>query len=280
MNNQYDSVLTDDGSFTLKSVEFDESMHTSAGAFEESVIKYIQPTLYFNKAKRHLAVLDIGFGIGYNICALLYEWKKQKDKPFLTIISLEKDRSVLPYLTNLKFSDERDLIYEQVKKAFFAEHFEQEGFTINMRFGDARQSVVQLEKEKHLFDAIFQDAFSPGKNPELWSLEYFGVLKQLLRDDGVLSTYSSAPQVRRAMIEAGFRISKAQSTGKKKEGTLASVLAPLDYFSNDEISEIFDNYKSTVFRDFGLDQQRDCILKQRIEAMAESRKFHQSCQCR
>jgi tRNA U34 5-methylaminomethyl-2-thiouridine-forming methyltransferase MnmC len=55
------------------------------------------------------------------------------------------------------------------------------------------------------FDAIFFDPFSRSKNPELWSAEVFGRLKDLLAEDGCLLTYAGGKKVREMMRTAELK---------------------------------------------------------------------------
>jgi protein-L-isoaspartate O-methyltransferase len=55
-----------------------------------------------------LNVLDIGFGLGYNILALVSEAKNRNLKKNINIISLEKERELLPFMEEIFFDDYRD----------------------------------------------------------------------------------------------------------------------------------------------------------------------------
>ena len=279
MSDLYSLVKTGDGSSTLRANEFGEAMHTDAGAYEESVVKHVRACGRIISGTNPLAVLDVGFGIGYNLCALLTEWSHLDLKPPLSIISLEKDRSVAECFDSLHFSDERDEWFSVVKKAFLEENLEGLGFSISMMFGDARKSVQSLAEQHRLFDVVFQDAFSPGKNPELWSLDYFRIIRRIMNDDGILTTYSAAPQVRRAMAEAGLRIAKGISTGRKKEGTIASPSRMKEEMTREEMESLAAEIKSVPYRDETLNSARDTILNRRISEMAEIREDRQSSKC-
>lgn len=276
MNNLYSLVETADGSSTVRSTIFQEAMHSDAGAYEESIVKHVHACGKLGIVSDSLDVLDVGFGIGYNICALMNEWAALETKPILNIVSLELDSSVSEFLYSLRFNDGRDTWFDIVKDAFRNGSVSGDGYRIRIMFGDARKSIRQLNDDGMNFDAVFQDAFSPGKNPELWTLDYFLILRKLIRDDGVLTTYSAAPQIRRALMEAGFKIAKSRSTGKKKEGTIASPHAQLDYLDTAAVREILSLGKSTVYRDETLDTDRDNILNRRIMEMARIREDHRS----
>ena len=248
MSDRYTAVPTADGSCTLKSEEFGESMHTDSGAYEESVVKHVRACGRIVSGPGPLCVLDVGFGIGYNLCALLEEWSRLDERPALHITSLEFDRSAAECFSALSFNDARDRWYDIVKKGFIDGRFDGDGFTMRFMFGDARRSIGILAEEGAVFGVVFQDAFSPGKNPELWTLDYFRIVRNIMKSDGVMTTYSAAPQIRRAMSEAGFRIARGVSTGKKKEGTIASPSLLSDELSDDEIKELLSEIKSTPYR--------------------------------
>ncbi len=71
------------------------------------------------------------------------------------------------------------------------------------------------------FDIVYQDAFSPSANPILWTKEYFEDIKELMSEDGILTTYSTALKTRLALFENGFKvyINKGE---KFRNATLAS----------------------------------------------------------
>lgn len=279
MSDLFTTIPTADGSYTVKSSHFGESMHTDAGAYEESVIKHVRACGRIVSGSKTLDVLDVGFGIGYNLCALLEVWSCLERRPPLRIVSLEMDRSVSSCFSELRFNDGRDRWYDLVKIGFIDGHLEGDGFTMTFLYGDARKSVSMLASERAQFDIVFQDAFSPGKNPELWSLDYFHVIRNLMKSDAVLTTYSAAPQIRRAMAESGLKIARGVSTGKKKEGTIASPSPLENQLTDGEMKELFSEIKGTPYRDENLDADRERILARRIDEMAEIRKDRRSSQC-
>ncbi len=63
-------VLTQDGSYSLKSVLFQENFHSIQGALEETKIKFTNPSALHRFKDKYLNVLDICFGLGYNSASL------------------------------------------------------------------------------------------------------------------------------------------------------------------------------------------------------------------
>ncbi|MBN1499291.1 MAG: hypothetical protein JW982_04010 [Spirochaetes bacterium] len=268
-NDKYKMVVTEDGSSSLYSENFTELMHTRHGAFNESLEKHVIPSLILNKEKKQLNVLDIGFGMGYNILALLTEIKKNQ---CIHIDSFEFDRGYIEFLRNLQFNDEKDIYYSKIFSAFENGTYSDGIISISVHFGDARTSLLNLLNNGRLYDAVFQDPFSPSKNCELWTLDYFKLIYKLMCDDAVLTTYSNAFQVRRAMSEAGFYLARNVNSSFRKEGTLCfKKRGLLPEISDQELLEIINNYKSVPFRDDTLKADREYIAEERRKEIVRNK---------
>ena len=81
------------------------------------------------------------------------------------------------------------------------------------------------------------------------------------------------------MAEAGLKIARVVSTGRKKEGTIASPSPLENELTDAEMKELFSEIKGTPYRDENLDADRERILARRIDEMAEIRKDRRSSQC-
>jgi hypothetical protein len=68
------------------------------------------------------------------------------------------------------------------------------------------------------------DAFSPAKNPAMWSLPLFTKLFQLLDPQCpcALPTYSRSTILRVTLLLAGFFVGVGHPTGEKEETTIAA----------------------------------------------------------
>jgi queuine tRNA-ribosyltransferase len=71
---------------------------------------------------------------------------------------------------------------------------------------------------------IMFDAFSPARNPAMWTLPVFQNLFRLLDPARgcVLTTYSRSTMVRVALLLAGFFVGRGHPTGLKEETTVAA----------------------------------------------------------
>jgi len=274
--NKFSLIQTEDGTSTIYYDEYSEAMHSTSGAYEESLLKHIYPSRILEQSPGEINVLDIGFGMGYNVLALVAELEKINYPGRVNVISLERDRSYLSLLDTIRFNDDRDHIYNDIKRAFSHGEKSRGNISIKIILGDARDSLARLENME--FHALFQDPFSPFKNPELWSLEYFSRIYEITSSTGILTTYSSAPQIRKALIDSGFIIGRGPSVGKKREGTIATKSGVIKPIESNEILELEKNVKSTPYRDLTFQDSREEILERRLEEMRlkRSRACHQA----
>ena len=64
---------------------------------------------------------------------------------------------------------------------------------------------------------IYFDAFSPEKQPEMWSVEFFSKIFKSMLPNGVLVTYCAKGQVKRDLISSGFEVEKIPGPPGKRE---------------------------------------------------------------
>ena len=206
-------VRTNDSSYTLYSEEYTENYHSVSGALEEALKKFIEPC----GIRDGMNILDIGFGLGYNVGVAMFKAKNLK------IISLEKDTAVLRSLKTIKVPYWFANTYEKIKHAAQCLEFSSKDTELHIMLGDARETIRQIltTKEENKFDAVFLDPFSPPKNPELWTVEFFKDIKKRMKKNAVLATYSCARVARDNLREAGFEVKDGPVVGRKSPGTLA-----------------------------------------------------------
>lgn len=258
---RYSIIKTGDGSSTALLRDYDEQMHSSSGAYDEALRKHLIPSRILERSGSSLSVLDVGFGLGYNILTLAMEYPREAGYGNLSIISLEKDRSFSPILASITFNDVRDDMYRQIRRSYQHGHVEFENISIDVMFGDARDTVRLLSE--NIFDAIFFDPFSPSRNPELWTSHFFMEMYRVMKEGAILTTYSSAFHIRAAMLEAGLTVGRGPSVGGKREGTLASKGCAIQPLSSSEITAIRCDPKSVSFRDASLAGSREFIREMR-----------------
>ena len=275
-------VLTDDESYSINSKEINhkvETLHTSTGAISESFEKFIKP-MKFNYDE-DIAILDICAGIGYNTSAAIADFIKNGHDSSLTIDMVEISKATLAcgllVPSPIKEHDitkkaiENELLNQDYAALTLEKGEIPENININVYIEDARQTVQKLKDNS--YDAIFLDPFSQNMAPELFSLEFFKEFRRIIKDDGIVATYTSSAPVREAFIEADFYIGQGPIFGRKQGGTLASpnpLMLDTALPKNDEIRIALSDV-GVPFRDPNLNDSSNIILERRTEERHNAR---------
>ena len=269
-------VLTKDGSYSLRSVFFQENFHSLLGALEETKLKFTSTSNLQRFKGKSLNVLDICFGLGYNSASLLDELIKQKSS--LNLYALEIDKKPLEYsLRNKSFLK---LWSPKVKKIFESlyrnDYFEDQFFKCRILWGDAREKINNIPSDDK-FDLIYLDGFSPQKCPQVWTIEFLSKLAQKLNPQGYLITYSSSAAVRKTLRNLGLEIFTIKpsfnNTTFWSQGTVA-----ISKFDKDKLKPNLNFKKLSVmeeehlltkasipYRDQDLNSSKEDIIKRRLD---------------
>ncbi len=225
-SNGYKVVNTDDSSKTLWSERFNEHCHSISGARGETNHNYIQATSLLEKVKikKHITVLEVGHGtgIGYHQTALMIE---QNFSPCsLEFISMEIDEQLVEWSKqqNYQTLNVFPKISSLKKNSAGNYHCHTPSGKYTVLVGDALATLPKHLAQIPPIDIIYQDPFSPKNNPTLWTKEWFELLYHVAAPNCVMTTYSSAGKVSKAMIEAGWQVEKFPGFAKKKEGIRAN----------------------------------------------------------
>jgi chorismate dehydratase len=254
-------VTTNDGSDTLHSKEYDESYHSVNGAINEAFFKFAAPCRIDALANSGtVTILDIGFGLGYNVLAAIHTAKEADPECTINIVSLEKEPVHVKALDSLSIPEPFKPHYNIVKRAAGELHHDENGINITILTGDARQSIRILTQK---FDAVFLDPFSVTKNVELWTVEFFKEIYLRMTDKAILATYSASTPVRCGLMEAGFNIGPGPGDGMKRGGTLATKAAGIPRFSEKEVQKFNTSPQRRPFYDPGLNFTKEEIIKHR-----------------
>lgn len=211
-------VKSEDGSYTAYSEQFDEHYHsTSDGALSESLVKHVIPALSRLHVRRELRILDICFGLGFNTLATLYYVDKANLDVKLHIVSPEFDETLVRSLATFTYPKAFTKYLSIINTISKQYYYEDERVKIEVIIGDAR---AYLSTCSTTFDIIYQDAFSPQKNPLLWTTEYFSQLARVSHEHTIITTYSTAFKSRFALYENGFRL-YLQENDDLRNSTLA-----------------------------------------------------------
>jgi len=217
---QKDLILTEDGSHTLRVNEIDECYHSTHGAVQESMHIFIDSGLRgylsVNGDKSEINVLEIGFGTGLNAFLTLIEAEKLKLKVNYTTLELyplaADDAMRLNYPEVLR--GDRGLFEQLHYSSWDVENEGDISSFFSLRKIKADFTAYELPG---LYDVIYFDAFSPEKQPEMWSEAGFGKIYRKSSDGAVMTTYCAKGAVRRAMQSAGFLPERLPGPPGKRE---------------------------------------------------------------
>jgi len=203
-------IITEDGSHSLFSAQFNQQYHSLQGALNESEHIYINLGLRPALENGPVSVFEMGFGTGLNA---FLAWKLAD--------SLQKQvfyTSVEAYPVSLLEASQ--LNYEEAtgEKGFMQLHQAPWGKEVAISpFFNLRKEITTLQDfaPDRFFDVIFYDAFDPQAQPELWTEEIFTKIAAQTKPGGVLVTYSSKGIVKRALAAAGFKVERHKGPGRK-----------------------------------------------------------------
>lgn len=89
----------------------------------------------------------------------------------------------------------------------------------DIMFEDARVSAQKLNIG---YNFVFLDAFTPHKQPLLWSFEFLELIKSKMQENGFLATYSNSTPIRKTLSDLGFCLGKI-ILDNSQFGTVASL---------------------------------------------------------
>jgi tRNA U34 5-methylaminomethyl-2-thiouridine-forming methyltransferase MnmC len=232
----YSWLETEDGSLSLFSEAFGEGCHSTSGAKLETITHYIRGCDVLTKAHSPaLSILEVGWGLGLGYQTTIEELIKHKLNPKLHFVSMEIDPELILWSkSKLEFESFQYPTFSMLEKKSIGEleyyEAESERGKLTILSGDARMTVPLFHQAFPEFkaQALYQDAFSPKKNPTLWTVEWFETLKSLSAADVKMSTYSSSNSIRKSMLEAGWKLNAGERFGKKRTSTRASLQGESD----------------------------------------------------
>jgi len=199
-------IATTDGSHTVLSTETNETYHSENGAINESVHVYIQNGLS-QITKNEINILEIGFGTGLN-ALLTYQYALEHTKQ-INYFSIEKFPLEQEVIGQLNYPEQLNIEKESFLKLHQCKWDNWEQINNNFKLFKRQADLTKFDFSKlNNIDLVYYDAFSPSKQPELWTEEIFRQLYQIMSTDGFLTTYSSAGIVKRALRAAGFKVKR------------------------------------------------------------------------
>lgn len=222
-NKQLKNVhLTKDGSHTFYIEALDEYYHSLHGAIQESDTVFIKAGLHA-VTKSEIHIFEMGFGTGLNAFMTYLEAKKTGKKiHYYTIeaypISLEEAKT-LNFHKELNAESEYDTFLKMHQENWnekMALHKDFNLFKVKGKLEDLQ--IASLPK----FDLIYFDAFAPSAQPHLWEIEMLKKMYEILKPEGILTTYCAKGIFKRTLKEVGFAVESLPGPIGKREITRAS----------------------------------------------------------
>ena len=202
-------ITTRDGSNSISIPELNVTYHSIHGALQESKHVYIDagllPLLHQYET---IHIYEMGFGTGLNALLSLQTATTSLQKVHYTAIELFP--ITIEEASLLHYTDEG---FMQLHHCDWEKDIELNPyFTLHK----TNASLLDYSTDKPI-NLLYFDAFAASAQPELWTKEIFEKLFSMLAPNAVLVTYSSKGSVRRAMLEAGFRVEKIPGALHKRE---------------------------------------------------------------
>ncbi len=216
MDPAFEAIGTNDGSTTLKSLHYDATYHSTHGAVQESQWVYIQHGLEAWIAKhaipqQPIRIFEMGFGTGLN--ALLCQASKHPIE--YTTIELHPLEQALIQQLKFPLPEQQSAVASLLKLhdlTWETWHEVSPSFKIKKTSGD----FLDLDVVEP-YDVLFYDAFGPGTQAELWSLEACHKIAQLMDQGAIMSTFCAQGQFKRNLKEVGLKvIAQAGPIGKRE----------------------------------------------------------------
>jgi tRNA U34 5-methylaminomethyl-2-thiouridine-forming methyltransferase MnmC len=230
----------------MRSLAEDEIFHPAVGPMAEAEALYVNQSRLRERLQNssgEFVIWDVGLGAAANAIAALRATREISGQ--LRIISFDntgeplefalKNVTALGYLAGYEnqiaglLRDQRVKFENGKLKANWEFHLGDFPALLarSSRGNEAHSSKSEIRNWELEFPAphaIFHDAFSPMKNPEMWTLPLFTNLIQLLDPTRscALMTFSRSTLVRATLLLAGFFVGTGHAAGLKEETTIAA----------------------------------------------------------
>jgi len=232
----YKLVRLVSGDYSVHSLAYVETFHPVIGPVAEAEALYVNQLRLRERLKNHsgeFVIWDVGLGAAANVLTVL-----RATREFSCPIRLVSfDNTIEP----LEFALQNAVAlgyfggYETQTQAILNQHavqFTDGAHEVNWQFhlGDFPALLTSAREHARPTNTmppphtILFDAFSPAKNPAMWTLPLFTNLFQRLDPQRpcALPTYSRSTILRVTLLLAGYFVGVGHATGEKEETTIAA----------------------------------------------------------
>ena len=220
---KYQLVRLKNGTCSIRSLAEDETFHPVIGPVAEAEALYVKQLRLRERLESHegeFVIWDVGLGAAANAIAV---WRATADWPGVRIISF--DRTLAPLEFALHHASELGYVcgYENTLRELLENKRACDG-RWEVRLGDFPSALKNGPLPGPAPHAILFDAFSPAKNPAMWTASVFSDLHACLdpKRPCAMPTYSRSTMLRVTLLLAGFFVGAGHATGEKEETTIAA----------------------------------------------------------
>lgn len=206
-------IKTSDGSHTLFLPQIEEHYHSIHGAIQESAHVFITAGLDHLHNKNNIHIFEVGFGTGLN--ALLtseYAEKNNLKIHYHTVELYPIDPKIVEQLNYKQYNHN----FEQIHNSDWEKEIQiNKHFSIHKTKADFSTNSAQILTSN--YNLIYYDAFSPDKQPQMWTQQIFDNLYQHTTPGGILTTYCAKGNIRRMLIQSGYTVERIAGPPGKRE---------------------------------------------------------------
>lgn len=209
-------VITADGSQSIQVPSLNIMYHSKHGALQESMHVFIQHGIQalMPFQKPYVVAVEMGFGTGLN-CQLLHAFAKQ-NKIRIHYTGIEAYPLAPAEWQQLAYDAllPQGTVTSQQLHALPADTWCEidEYFAVYKIHQALEDAMLPTE-----IDLVLYDAFAPAAQPTLWEQPIFDRWYSHMANGGLLTTYCSKGDVRRALLAAGFIAKKLPGPPGKRE---------------------------------------------------------------
>lgn len=218
MKQELSIVTTEDGSSTIFDSAVQQHYHSTHGAIQESELVFIKNGLEeVLKIEYSVNILEVGMGTGLNVLLSILKSKELQVKMNYVAIEpfpLSEEITAQLNYTEVLGGTEAKGYFNKIHKAGWLHPEFLSDYFILSKIQAQLQDITLTEKQFHV---IYFDAFDPHTHPNLWTQEVFEKMYKCLKPGGILVTYSTNGNVRRALSACGFTIEKLAGPPGKRE---------------------------------------------------------------
>jgi tRNA U34 5-methylaminomethyl-2-thiouridine-forming methyltransferase MnmC len=198
------------------STRFDDPYFSLGGGLAETRHVYLAGNGLPDRFTDGFHIAELGFGTGLNLLATALAYTGPGHVTYTSFEAYPLPADDIARALGA-FPELAQIAPELVRKwCGRSEILNFPNLTARVILGDARET---LPRWTGLADAWYLDGFSPAKNPELWSPDLMAEVARHTAPGGTFATYTAAGQVRRALSEAGFIVTRQPGFGRKRHMT-------------------------------------------------------------